>query len=57
MFSFKCAEVDGADRCGGWRMVQFGFSISLPVLLLALVLAHDIVVLLGYHFCRSFLFS
>ena len=49
MFSFKCAEVDGADRCGGWRMVQFGFSISLPVLLLALVLAHDIVVLLGDH--------
>ena len=45
--SGKCGEVNGADRCGGWGMVQLGFSV--PHLLLALVLAHDIVVLLGDH--------
>ena len=55
MFSFKCAEVNGADRCGGRRMVQLGFSIFLPILLLAL--AHDIVVFLGYHFGRPFLIN
>ena len=57
MFSFKCAEVYGADRCGGRRVVQLGFSISLPILLLALVLAHDIVVFFGYHFGRPSLIN
>ena len=36
-------------------MVQPGFPISLPVFLLALALAHDIVVLLGYHFDSALL--
>ena len=38
-------------------MVQLGFSISLPILLLALALAHDIVVLLSYHFGCPFLIN
>ena len=36
-------------------MVQPCFPISLPVFLLALALAHDIVVLLGYHFDSALL--